>query len=379
MAIVNRASLPEEFFDVTSPRMLLQPEPQFFFAVLGKLALGSALSLAMGAGGISPDRGIGTSGSDPGPYQASARLGLASADSMSSQAIQMVAELGKAPGHTVRLNRPRYGSGGFTLAAREIASGTTISTAAIDLSSEQVSITLKRYGGPYDAVNSIVAPFAIDKFDASLGLHSLVQYVGLHMQRDFDKWFDAVFSVLLSAGSTTLWPSGFTADNNSQVAGDMPMDADLLFRGYETLKNANIPMFPNGRYRAVISPSQARQVKNDPQFNQAVRYDLGGMNPVTGAGGINPVPGALGSYVGQIAGVDIFESTTLQAAANAQSVSVTTAIMFGPGMVGTGVGQLPQIKYSTDDNYGEHAKLVWLAYLGFVLQDNRFGLQLHTS
>ena len=368
MAIVNRASLPEEFFDVTSSRMLLQPDPQFLFALFGKMALGSALALATGMGGITPDRGIPSTGATPS--QAGARLMLAQPDAASAQAIQMVAELGKAPGHTVRLNRPRYGSGGFTLASREITSGTAISTVAIDLSSEQVSITLKRYGGPYDATNSNVAPFAIDKFDASLGLHALVQYVGLHMQRDFDKWFDSVFATLMSSGSTTLWPNGFTADANSQQAGDMPMDIDLLFRGYETLKNANIPMFPNGRYRAVISPTAARQLKGDPQAAQYFRYDTSGMNPVTGA---------QGAYVAQISGVDIFESTTLNATNTAQSVPVTTSMMFGPGMVGVGVGQLPSVKYSTDDNYGEHSKMLWLTYMGFNLQDARFAIQMHTT
>lgn len=370
MGIVNRASLPEEFFDVTSARMLIAPEPQFLFAQMGKLALGSALALAMGAGGILPGRGVPSTGVDPGQYQVNARLQLVNQDPQTNQAIQMVAELGKAPGHTVRLNRPRFGSGGFTLANREIASGATISTTAIDLSSEQTTLTLKRYGGPYDGGQSSVAPFAIDKFDASLGLHSLVSYVGLHMQRDFDKWFDAVIGLLLAAGSTTLWPNGFAADNSSAIAGDMPMDIDVLFRGVETLKNSNVPQFADGKYRAVISPTAARQLKGDPQAAQYIRYDISGANPVTGM---------QGGFIGDIAGCHLFEATTLPSANNTNSVPVTTSVMFGPGMVGAGVGQLPRVAYSTDDNYGEHAKMIWLSYLGFNLQDARFGVQMHTS
>jgi N4-gp56 family major capsid protein len=366
MAIVNRASLPEEFFDVTSGMVLVQPEPQYFYARLAKAALGSALALAMGGGLGLPGRQISDTGAaytQPG----SDRLMLSNADGPMSQAIITVAELGQQVGHTVRLNRPKYGSGGFTLAAREISSGATISTSAIDLSSEQNSITLKRYGGPYDVVNGAVAPFALDKFDASRSVHSVTQVVGTHMQRDFDRWLDGVIVALFNGASTTLWPQGYSADNGSSQVGDMPMDIDLLFRGVETLKNANIPMFPNGRYRAVISPTQARQLKGDPQFAQYGRYDAT----------VNPLFQA--SYLTSIAGCDIFEATTLTSALNGSSIPVTTAHMFGPGMLGMGWGQLPQVKFSTDDNYGETAKLVWLGYAAFTILDSRFGIQLHTS
>jgi hypothetical protein len=303
---------------------------------------------------------------------------LAATDPQVAQAVQTIAELGKSPGHTVRLNRPRYGSGGFTLAAREITSGTQISTTPIDISSEQVTITLKRYGGPYDAsVQNAVAPFALDKFDASVALHSLVDYVGLNFQRDFDRWMDTVFATLLGSGATTLWPQGFSSDSASSQQGDMPMDLDLLFRGIETLKGVvtsgsplNIPTFPNGRYRAFLTPTAFRQLKADPQTNSYLRYDVAGANPVTGTNG---------AYVGSIGGCDLYEATTLQFAANGNSVNIVTNIMLGPGMLGQGFGQLPRVAFSTQDNYGEHALMVWLAYCGFNLMDSRFGLQLHTN
>jgi hypothetical protein len=375
MAIINRASLPEEFFDITSSMVLVQPEPQYVFAQLAKMALGSAMLLAAaGALGISPTRQIADTGQQytlPGAD----RLNLAQPDPQVSNMILSVAELSIPQiGHTIRINRPRYGSGGFTLANREIPSGTQISTTPIDLQSEQVTVTLKRYGGPYDPANNNVAPFALDRFDSSRSVHSIAQIVGLHMQRDFDKWADIVTAAFLSAGTTTLWPTGFTADNNSQIAGDMPMDIDVLFRGYETLKNANIPMFPNGRYRAFISPTQARQLKNDAQLAGYNRYDTSGLNPVTAPGG-NPNAGYLFSFTG----CDVYEATTLSATNNAQSIPVTTGIMGGPGMMALGAGALPYVTSSTDDNYGESAKVIWLSYLGWNLSDARFGVQMHTS
>lgn len=375
MAIVNRASLPEEFFDITSGKVLVQPEPQYIFAVLAKMALGSAMMLAAaGQLGISPARAIPDTGLQytlPGAD----RLNLAQPDPQVSNVILSVAELGTPQiGHTIRINRPRYGSGGFTLAAREIPSGATISTTAIDLQSEQVTVTLKRYGGPYDPNAGNVAPFALDRFDSSRSVHSIAQVVGTHMQRDFDKWADTVVATFLSAGTTTLWPNGFSADSQSANQGDMPCDIDLLFRGYETLKNGNIPMFPNGRYRAFISPTSARQLKNDPQAGSYNRYDVNGLNPVTAPGGM-PQTGYLFSFTG----CDVFEATTLPATANANSINVTTNVMAGPGMMALGAGSLPYVTSSTDDNYGESAKVIWLAYIGWNLADARFGVQLHTS
>jgi len=373
MSIIDRASLPEEFYDTTSARMLITPEPQFVFAFLAKLAIGSALVAALPAGyaGISADRGVPGSGAPVQSQQAGARLMLASLDPQIAQSIATITELGKAPGHTVRLNRPRYGSGGFTLASREITSGTQISTTPIDITSEQVTLTLKRYGGPYDpTVQNAVAPFALDKFDSSVALHSLVDYVGLHMRRDFDAWLDNVISLFAASGSTTLWPNGFSADNASQQAGDMPMDVDLLFRGVETMKNNKIPVFPNGKYRGFLSPTQARQLKGDPQAAQYIRYDVNSKNPVTGLDG---------AFIGSMPGLDLFEATTVQTALNTQSVSITTGVIMGPAMVGQGYGSLPRVAFSTNDNYGEHALMVWLMYAAYGLLDSRFGLQMHTS
>lgn len=377
MAIINRASLPEEFFDITSATVLKQPEPQYVFAGLAKQALGSAMMLAAsmaGGLGISAQRAIPDSGvaySIPGAD----RLNLAAPDSAAASVILAVAELSTPQiGHTIRINRPRFGSGGFTLGNREVASGVSISTTAIDLQSEQVTVTLKRYGGPYDTNQAAVAPLALDRFDASRSVHAIAQVVGMHMQRDFDRWLDAVVAAFITSGSTILWPNGYVADSGSSTVGDMPMDVDLLFRGYETLKLANIPVFPNGRYRAFITPTAARQLKADPQFAAYTQFDVKNLNPVTAVAGI---PNA--GYVTSLPGVDVYEATTLPSTVNANSVAVSTNVMCGPSMIAMGAGQLPRVAFSTDDNFGESAKLVWLAYLGFNLADSRFGVQLHTS
>jgi hypothetical protein len=377
MATINRASIPEEFFDVTSARMLVAPEPQYVFAFLGKMALGNALGVqAMNPAGITPARGVPSTGALVQGYQAGARLILANLDPQIAQTIMSVAEIGKSPGHTVRLNRPRYGSGGFTLAAREVTSGTQISTTPIDITSEQVTLTLKRYVGPYDAVvQNAPAPYLLDKFDSSVALHSLVDLVSLNFRRDFDKWYDTVLATLITSGSTQIFPNGFTTVNQSSQQGDMPMDIDTIFRSIETLKGVvystplNIPVYPNGRYRMFMTPTQSRQMKDDPQAAQYIRYDANA----------NPVVGLAGAFLGSVAGCDLFESTTLPYTANTNGINVMTAVMCGPGMLGQGFGRLPQVMASTLDNYGEHALLVHICYAAFNIMDSRFGLQIFTS
>lgn len=370
MPDINRASLPEEFFDVTAPMLLVQPEPQYFHAQLFKMAMMADFKLPFGGplGLPIPGRQI----QDGGAAYTSAeydRLMLIPPDPVYKGAVQFVGEVGKRPGHTVKLNRPRFGSGGFTLAAREIPSGGTISTTAIDLASEQVALTLKRYGGPYDAINANVAPFAVDKFDASVMLHSTTQVVGKHLQRDLDRWIDQVLITLGNLASVTLWPAGFTSDGQAANAGDMPGDVDTIFRVEENLKNANTPRFPNGRYMGVISPTYSRQLKEDPLFATYSKY-----TPKDAL--LNPL---YQSYVSTVGGIDLFESTSLIATNNANSVPIMSSQFFGPSTWGSGVGDLPEVRPNTQDNYGETALVIWLLYAAFGLLDSRFVINVHTD
>jgi hypothetical protein len=372
MPLIDRPSLPEEFYDITSAMLLVQPDPQFFHAMLFKMALGAAMAISGGGPlglqvGTRPiqDQGAAYSGV---LYD---RLMLATPDPVYSQAIMVVPEIAQGSiGHTVRINRPKFGSGGFTLASREVPQGATISTNAIDLSSEQVSLTLKRYAGPYDSTANGgaggVAPFAVDKLDASRAVHSVSQIVGKHLQRDLDRWLDQVFVGLGNLGATTLWPSGYTADNGSQVAGDMQGDVDTIFRAEETLKLANIPRFANGRYMAVISPTYSRQIKNDPQYIAFAKY-FPQKNPL------------YTSYIATIGGIDLFESTTLTSTVNSNAVPVFTSQVFGPNFLGAGCSRLPEVQPNTQDNFGESALVIWLTYMAFTALDNRFSCQLHTS
>lgn len=364
MPFVSRASLPQEFFDITSSMLLIQPEPQYFHAQLAKMALNAELNSALPGLGMPGRDAIGANGEN---YAALADSQLVLDDPIMGEAIKVVAELGKAPGHTVRINRPAFANTTYTQASREVSNGSSISTTPIDVSSEQVSLTLRRFAGPYDSANSRVAPFGVDRFDASMSLHKLASIVGLHLKRDFDRWLDTVMVSLFASGSSTVRPSGFAADNDSLVAGDAPFDFDTLSRAAKALDEANVPVFANGKRVMVLHPNQIYQLKNDPQFSRYAESQA----PV------NPV--LQKTYFKSVAGFDIFQSNTLSTASNSSSVTIYRGQAFGPGMVGVGAGMLPEVRFSTSDNYGEQALVIWLAYMGFTTLDNRFGVLVSTS
>ena len=362
---IGRATLPQEFFDITSAQLLMQPEPQYLHAKLIKGALNSELDAGGPVGLAIPGRPYGDSGAAYANLEAG-RLMLS--DPIYGSAVKVVVELGKDQvGHTVRINRPVYANTTYTQASRRVAVGATISTTPITVSSEQVSITLERFAGPYDQTNSRVAPYAIERFDANKAIHSMAAVKEAHLKRDFDRTIDAFGVLLFDAAATNVFPEGMTANNDSVVAGDFPMDYATLRSAQTTLQEANIPPFANGNYMAILTPQQCEQLDRDPEYQRLARY----------SDALNPLMKT--SYVKTVSNVDVFRSNTLTQTANSSSIAIHHAQMFGPGMVGVGAGGPPRVATSTDDMYGEQSKVIWLWYAGLVVLDNRFGVSIRTS
>lgn len=357
MPVIGRAALPQEFFEVTSAMLLKAPEPQYFYAQMWKAALGAAL------GPVSLPNGIGASGA---PYASleSNQLMIENAQ-LPGEIISVVPELGKAPGHTVRINRPVFTNSTYTQLSRSVPNGTAISTTPLDLSSQQTSITLERLAGPYGS--SSVQPYGIDAFDASLPLHSIASIVGMQLQRDFDRFIDSWVTAQFDLASSTVRPTGCTADNDSTAAGAFMLDAETLLRADKTLDEANIPTFSNGRRICVLHPNQIMQLGLDSEFRrESSREPVS--NPYLSKG-----------YYKTFGNIDIYKSSTLTTASNSSSVTIYRGHMFGPGMVGAGVGKLPHTAFSSSDNYGEQALVVWLMYAGMAVLNNTFGCIISSS
>jgi hypothetical protein len=87
------------------------------------------------------------------------------------------------------------------------------------------------------------------------------------------------------------------------------------------------------------------------------------------------------SYISTLGMVEIFVcSTNTVDTSTVSGVSINHGVMFGPGLVGrVKDGEGCRVVSSTDDNYGETPKVVWLAYEGQTLLDNRFVVGIHSN
>ena len=367
---ISRATLPVEFYDRTSALMLKQPEPQYLWARLVMMADASAELRRGAASGTS--RALVESGANVPDL---AEMQLLLSDDIRGEAIFTSDELAPGKeGHTIRLNRPVFSGGGYTEAERTIAANTSISTTGIDLSMEQVAITIKRVAGPFAANGTVVQPYPIDKFDAQHSIHSLVQTVGLNLQRDRTKYLDKIISALYDLGSVKVFPgdSGFqlTTDAGAftaNVNGDRPMDLETIFRAEEKLETLNIPRFANGKYLCVLSPQQSRQLRSDPLLNKQAVFETQ-KNPLNT------------SFIATIGGVEVYVSNTQAIDTSTVSgVSIHHGVMFGPGAVGRAGSGPCEVASANEDNYGQTAKVIWLAHEGHSVLDNRFIVNIHSN
>jgi len=295
-----------------------------------------------------------------------------------SEAIIVSDELAPGkPGHTIRMNRPVFSGGGYTTAARTVAMGASISTSAIDLTQEQIAITIARRAGPYDTVNSRVAPRAIDRLDAERSVHSLAQIIGVDFYRDRTKFLDSVYGGLFDRATGMLFPNdpagAITTDATAFAVGSSntrTMDFETLMRMQSALEIANAPRFSNGQYACVLGVKQAQDLSLDPLFAKQTPF-----TPALNA--VNPLSHSL---VKSIAGVDVYRSNTNAIdTATVASCSISHGVMFGPGSIGRVSSGPCRVADSTDDNYGETAKVIWLAYEGEERLDSRFQISVHTN
>lgn len=358
MAIgLSRVELPAEFYDWTDSKLLIQPEPQYVYADLMLRALQSSLSMPDMIG--LPGRTIGGQGADyTTPEQD--RLNL-EPDMISENVFAAKVDFRGQPGTSVRFNRPKYSSSTYTDASRRIAPGSSISTTAIGVDSEQAVINLHRYGGPYDSTNSRIAPISVEAFDAQMGVHNLVKVAGLHLVRDFHKFLDAQGVALFDAASTTVRPRGMTTDNTATSKGQFPLDYETLGRLARQMDDAYVPVLPDGRRMLVLTPTGMKQLRDDPQFATYAKEESSK----------NPLFYRYSSLKAVLPEFYVFVNTQLTTTDNTSSISIHTGHAFGPQVLGIGMGRPPRITNNVNDNYGESVPLIWIADLAFTNLDSR--------
>lgn len=369
MSNISRATLPQEFYDITSTSLLIQPEPQYLHALLAKSAFDAEIS-AMNIGLQIPGREFQTSGAAYADIDAG-RLVLS--DNILSPAIKVQNEFnsptGEMIGHTIRINRPKYTDSTYTQSSRRVPVGTTFSTTPISVESEQASMTIDRFAGPYSNTDGAVRPYGIEKFDANRGVHNMAAVREHFFKRDFDKWLDRTIVDLYDQSSAAIYPVGMTAVNDSLVAGDYPFSFDQIRRTRTSMDTANIPVFADGMRMMILTPLQHEQLEADPEYQRFARY--------TQAPAFNPL--FLKNYINTVGNFHIFKSTTLLTTANSNSIPIQYGQAFGPQMVGMGAQGMPRVVPSTNDNFGETVYALWIWYAAFQVLDNRFGRSVRSS
>lgn len=359
MSTIDRASLLQEFFDTTSPRLLKQPEPPYIYARLWMDAAMATPPSVDALGRPNDAWGIGT-------YASFDEQMAAVEQNVFREAFEIVQEIGKKPGHTVRLNRPAFTNSTYTLASRRIASGSTISTTGLSVTSEQVSLTLERFGGPYGS--SEVQPLSIERFDSTVSLHGMAKLCDMHLVRDYHRWKHYVVATLLdlASSSNAVFPGVKTAVTDFLAAGDGPMSWDMVLKTARILADASIPQFSNGKWAMVLNPRQIEQLAQDPAYQRLAEF--------------HPQFNSLfqGAYVKTAGDFVIFRTPALNTALNG-AITYYKGHAFGPGILGGGLGDLPRVARSNNDNFGETDLIIWLEYSAIGLLDNRFGAVIYTD
>lgn len=352
--MISRDQLPEEFYDRTSAQLLTQPVPMYLYARLFLRAMNITLA-PPGEAGL-PGRGVPGQGA---PYSDPDQDKLMLSDDLATDLYAVKADYNGEPGHTIKFNRPKYETTTYTQASREIGVNQTISVVPTDAGSEQAALTIKRFAGPYDQTNSRVAPYGLDAFDASMGVHDLVKFVGAHLKNDFHRTLDSFWVTLANLGSTTVLPVGMATVDTATAKAQFPLTYEQISRTSKAQDDANLPTLGDGRRIMVVTPTGKKYLKDDPQF---ARY-------ATENRETNPLfPG----WFASLPEYHLFQSTTLTSTANASGINMHTAHAIAPGAFMGGRGRKIKVAAATDDNYGEAAKMIWLAYLALGLADNRF-------
>jgi hypothetical protein len=355
---ISRLTLPENYLDWQSAKLLCQPEPQYPLARLFLSAIGASLPVPSGLG--LDGRQVSSQGA---AYSSEDRDRLTLAQALPTGLFALGINFSGTTGSTVKINRPVFTDSTYTLASRKLQSGQSISTTPLTLGSEQTHLVLERYAGPY---GSAVQPLAIESFDANMGIHSEASMVGTQLMRDFHKFLDSVHVTLGDLG-TSVYPDGMSADNDATTAGSFPMTVEQLSRTQQSMDEANLPRLPDGRRILMLSPKQWKDIKHDPEYaaNSSFHPEFNIL--------------FLGSYVGTVCGFHTFVSNTLSRPTNSSSVAVHRGIAMAPGCFMGGMGRPPRVAASTDDNYGETCKVVWIADLAFGITDSRFFRSVRSS
>lgn len=218
MALTTSTTLTQEFVDILSAELLLEPDPQYIFG----------------------------------------------------QFTKNVVEIGTQPGKTILIDRYPYLAGTFSAAARALTDGTAIDTSKpVGLTANQVTVNVKEYAGPYSNDDSKVVPLGVSEFLKKRAKHDVAAIVGQMLRRDKDATIDAIVRDLYLATTNVT-----TADGTAEgvITAGKKINTATIAEVLKELRSRNVPTFANGNYIWVIGPKDQADLLQDAGFREAVRY-----------------------------------------------------------------------------------------------------------
>lgn len=359
MPIGTSATVTQEFVDVLSQELLIQPDAQYVFATMAN----AARERAMGLPDVRGESGAAAN------IEAAMGNAVGTIDRMGgpgSGTVKVVLDP-TTPGKTILIDRPVYLDGTFSEASRRLTEGTAIDVSApLSPTLEQVSLTVREYGGPFDPGNSRVAPVGISDFVKRRARHDLLLYIGGLLRVDRNRFVDRVI-VDLMLSSTNVTTPGDTA-LGSLSEGDEPLDEATLARVKRRLLERSIPPFANGRYMLVISPQHEEDLRADDKFREITRYAVE-RGPL------------MSGYLTSYAGFDICISSKIPTAAVGAGDAVTgvQAVAFGPECIGHGIGMDAEARRYASDDFGRQDMFAWLSHECWALLNSNMVERIVTA
>jgi hypothetical protein len=255
-------------------------------------------------------------------------------------------------------------SGTFDESSRRLTDGTDISGTPVGMSAGQFTLTLREYGGPHDSSN--VAPLGITELMLSIATHDLAAKIGPHLLRDYRRWKDAVCrDICLTSTSYMTGGSSPSSTNEGTVTSGQKATFAWLTEVAAMLKTNLAPAMPNGRYMGFISPRHTKELLQDSDVKQVFQ----------GGGALRQDIPTINGYVGTLAGIDLFELTTIvtKGVGSGSAVTGYQAIFCGDrdGLPCCGhydhLAVTPRV--NKNDDYGRKYLTIWKEHAAYGALD----------
>lgn len=274
---------------------------------------------------------------------------------------------------------------------------------------DSITLSLKEFTGPGDLSNpNNPSTFKIPMQKALFGQRFLWagrtrefhESIGsITLLDDFRRWEDRVFINELMKSTFTSNPNG-VPDGGTYASGppSFSVKADLL-RIVERLRSRNVPRFPDGTYRAIVSPRFMTHLRQDNDFREVARYPgfgeqqfptnqmlfAGGQFQQAGLAGMQPMmPSGI-----VFEGVRFFESTNMPTETVNLNYTASTDVVnhptgmaprtanlglfFGMQAVGTAIGgEGPIVELNNNDDFGRFIIAIWKMFGEFSLLNEEF-------